>query len=331
MPVRSTERQFPAGLAPSDLGQSKTGPDGRASLVSFNTTPIVQHRFQAYVVFVTDGTLAGQVSGYHWSVESNGGSLSAETDVGYFELRPEWRGSTTVRVTLKGPSDEPVLELRQHVGAPDAVLEVLYEQTTELAPLAGHPETSREVINDLRPHLVELALAGGELNLSLMRIITAITYAEVQRRPVEPRNAVLEAVAAALEAQDASSFVRKGRLGLGCCGIRPHVLAMYVPETPNGTDWYLSRREYPVEETARCALDRTLLEELAALEQAKQVDLFNLLRFPRANLRAAIRLLQVLREQYANDTSFDDLVSDPAKSDQLKSLLDQFKHGPTRS
>ena len=330
MPVRKTERRIPAGYTTADLGQAVNSADGKAALVSFNSTPIVCQRLQGYVVFVPDDTLAAQVNRYDWSIQNGGTVDTWVTEFGYLQYRPGLEGSVSVQVALKGAADQTLgaLEMEQDVVALNTELEALYEQTAKIAPLAGQPETSREVINDLRAYMDELAPRDADPSSSLNRLIFAIAYVEVMGLPVEQRNSMLEQIAAAFDADDSSAFAEEGSAGIGVCRIRPHVLGMYLPETPGGSDWYLSKREYPAGEDERLCINRELLEESTNLAQAKQIDLFNLLRFPKSNLKMAIQLLDGLKTQYFLGSDLETLIND---REQIQSLLDQFKQGPYQS
>lgn len=327
MSVRKTEQRIPAGFAVADLGQTVGSTDGKVALVSYNSTPIVHQRLQGYVVFVLDDTLAAQVDHYDWSIQNAGTLDTSATEFGYLQYQPGLEGSVSVQVTLKGAADQALgtLEMDQEVVALNAELEALYEQTTEIAPLAGQPETSREVINDLRAYMDELAPRDADPSSSLNRLIFAIAYVEVMGLPAEQRNPMLEQIATAFDTDESSSFAEEGSAGIGVCRIRPHVLGMYLPETPGGNDWYLSKREYPKEADERLSINRELLEELTDLAQEKQIDLFNLLRFPKSNLKMAIQLLEGLKAQYFPTGNLESLIND---KDQIQSLLDQFKQGP---
>lgn len=327
MAVRMTEQRIPAGFVASDLGQTVSSADGKAALVSFNSTPIVHQRLQGYVVFVVDEPLAAQIDHYNWSIQNSGNFDSSTTDFGYLQYQPRLEGSVSVQVTLKDAADQTLdtLEMDQESVALNVDLEALYEQTAEIAPLAGQPETSREVINDLRAYMDELAPRDADPSSSLNRLIFVIAYVEVMGLPAEQRNPMLEQIAVAFDANDSSAFAEEGGAGIGICRIRPHVLGMYLPETPGGNDWYLSKREYPEEVDRRLSIKRELVEELTDLPQEKQIDLFNLLRFPKSNLKMAIQLLEGLREQYFPARDLETLIND---KEQIQSLLDQFKQGP---
>jgi hypothetical protein len=300
------------------------------ALVSYNSTPIVHERLQAYVVFVLDDPLTSQVDHYEWSIQNADTLDTSVTEFGYGQYRPGLEGSLAVQVALKGAADQTLatLNLDQEVVALNPELEALYEQTEEAAPLAGQPETSREIINDLRAYMDELAPRDADASSSLNRLIFAIAYVEVMDLPAEQRNPMLEQIATAFDADDSSTFAEGGDTGIGVCRIRPHVLGMYLPETPDGDDWYLGRREYPAEGDQRLGVNRELLDELVGLAQEKQIDLFNVLRFPKSNLKMAIQLLEGLKAQYFPAADLESLIND---KEQIQTLLDQFKRGPYQS
>ena len=330
MAVRKTEQHIPIGFTAVDLGQATVSIDSKAALVSFYSTPIAHQRLQCYVVFVLDEVLVNQVDHYDWSIHNGDNVDTLVTEFGYLHYQPRLEGSMSVHVALKETSDQTlmVLKMEQRVIPPNSELEALCNQKEYIAPLAGHPETSREVINDLRAYIDELAPRDVVSSSSLNRLIFAITYVEVMGLSIEQRNTMLEQITRAFEVDNPSAFVEEGDAGIGVCRIRPHVMGMYLPKTPGGNDWYISKREYPKEDDKRLSINRELLEELMNLPQEKLIDLFNLLRFPKSNLKLAVKLIEGLKAQYFPSTDLDILIND---KDQIQSLLNQFKKGPYKS
>jgi len=204
-------------------------------------------------------------------------------------------------------------------------LEALYVQTDQMIPQAGQPETSREVINDLRAYMDILAPRDIDPDSSLNRFLFAITYVEVMSLLAEDRNPALEEIASALDADNADFFAEEGSKGIGICRIRPHILGMFLPQTAGGTDWFIAKQEFPAEEEKRKELERSLLDEMIALPIEKQIDLFNLLRFPKSCLRMAMQLLEGLRAQYFAADNLPAIINDKPKTEIL---LGQFKEGP---
>jgi hypothetical protein len=327
VPVRPSESRLPAGFQLEDLGQSVSTADNKASLISYNPSPVANGRRQAYVVFVTDNALAAQVAHYDWSIQNGTATVAATTESGYHEFTTQEEGSLSAKVTVKDAADQPLgeLTLDQVVLALNAELEALYEQTAQSVPLVGQPETSREIVNDLRSTMDDLAPRDADPSSSMSRLLFAISYAETLDQPVERRNPALEMLADGFAADDPTAFVEEGRAGIGVCRIRPHALAMFLPETPGGNDWYLPQREFPTEEANRLTLERQLAEELKGLAREKQIDLFNLLRFPRSNFKMAMQLLEGARGKYLGADNTETVIKD---KDKALLLLDQFKNGP---
>ncbi len=323
MGIRKTEQQIPSGLSATDLGHAVSGPDGKTALISFNFNPIVLQRTQAYVVFVLEN--ASDVETIEWSFENDDISETINTNVGYVEYQPQKVGHISIKATLKGPADETqeTLKLQQLVVPPNTELEDLYEQDEEVAPLAGNPETSREVINDYRGYMDELTPRDADNHSTLNRLLFAISYVEDMALPASERNSRLEQIAGSLDVDDSSLFAEEGLTGIGLCKIRPHILGMYLPVTPGGSDWYLERKEFDLQDSLSAS--RELQKALTELPVEKQIDLFNLLRFPKSNLKMAIQILIELKEQYFPSEDWESLITN---KDKTKLLLDQFKRGP---
>jgi hypothetical protein len=191
--------------------------------------------------------------------------------------------------------------------------------------VAADPETSRELVNDVRGYIDELAPRSADPDSTLNRLIFALAYAEAMRVPPADRAAQAERLAAALDQAAPESFADQAETGIGLCQVRPHVLGMYVSATAGGTDWLIDRREFPREEDERSALQHELKADLAQLDEARRVDLFNLLRFPKSNLRMATLLTRELMTQYFPGENLPTILADETKA---KSLIEQFKEGP---
>lgn len=325
MPVRKPERRIPPGFSADDLGEALLSPDSQCALVSFYSSPITQNRLQSYVVFLLDPALQNSVASYHWQA----GDKTANTEAGVWEQMPADVGSLTVNASLldDGGAELRTLSLTQEVVAANAELETLIAQDDAVHPIAGDPVTSREIINDLRAYMDILAPRNADSVSSLNRLLFAIAYVETLEQPAGQRNLNLERIAAAFAESDATTFVQDGAAGIGVCRIRPHALGMYLPVTPGGADFFLPKREYPIKKKDRLPVHNELLKNLQELASEKQIDLFNLLRFPKSNLKMAILLLQGLRAQYFPGDSLEAVIQDKAKT---MALLDQFKNGPTQ-
>jgi hypothetical protein len=108
--------------------------------------------------------------------------------------------------------------------------------------------------------------------------------------------------------------------------VRPQILAMYVSATAGGTAPMLPLREFPADPVARAATLAALRTEFAALAAAARIDLFNLLRFPKPNLRMAMLLVQAHLAKYFPAQSLPAVLADQGKA---TSLITQYKEGPS--
>ncbi len=178
MAVRKTERRLPFDLESSDLGQAMSDEDGKVSLISFQTAPLVSKRRQIYVVFVLDDTLADMVHQYKWTLENNDSSHSEITEYGFYHYIPEEEGSLKLKVELKDDADDTLasIEIVQIVVRHHPELEALVEQDEVVAPLAGNPVISREIINDFRIYMDQLAPRDADEHSSLNRLLFDTSY-----------------------------------------------------------------------------------------------------------------------------------------------------------
>lgn len=321
MAVRKTEQRLPAGVTPAELGQAQG--DARAALVSYHSSPTVVGRQQTYVVFVLDTALQSSVASYHWDI----GSDTQQTDAGVLVYAPTAEGDIDVNVSLRDGADTELvrLSLHQEVVPLNPELETMIAASDQVAPVAADPETSRELVNDVRVYIDDLAPRSADPDSSLNKLIFALAYAEAMAVPPADRTARTARMADALDQAAAASFVDQAEAGIGLCQLRPQVLGMFVSATPGGTDWLIAPREFPHDEDARATLQTALKNDLAQLDEARRVDLFNLLRFPKSNLRMAIQLTQALMAQYLPGDALPAILADETKA---KTLIAQFQEGP---
>jgi hypothetical protein len=204
-------------------------------------------------------------------------------------------------------------------------LEFLISRPDEVTAVADDTETSRELVNDVRVFIDELAPRSADPDSSLNKLLFAIAYAEAMSVRPADRSTQNQALAAALGADQAESFTDQAASGIGLCQVRPQILAMFVSATAGGTTPMLPLREFPKDEAARAPVIATLRKEFVALAAPQKIDLFNLLRFPEANLRMAMQLVQKLMEKYFPGSSLPDILAD---SEKAKTLIKQYKEGP---
>lgn len=321
MPVRKTERQLPASVSAADLGQTEG--DAIAVLVSYHSSPIVKDRMQTYVVFVLDAVMQTNAASFRWQISGN----AFTTQHGILEYTHTAEGNAQISVEIRDGASVALktLSLEQTVIPLNAELETLVNTTDEVAPTAADPETSRELVNDVRVYIDEIAPRALDSESSLNKMLFCVAYAEAMLIPPIDRAAQTDRLANTLEEGTGESFAEQAKEGIGLCQVRPAILAMYRSATPGGSDWLISRREFPHDPDARNAIQTELDTALAALNETQRIDLFNLLRFPKSNLNMAAQLLEAFRNQYYPGEGLPSVITD---EDKAKTLISQYKEGP---
>jgi hypothetical protein len=322
MSVRKTESRLPATLAAADLGEAATAPDGRCALVSFVTSPLVVGRENTYVAFVTDAGLAGAVQSFEWSFAENGGAPAVQTtSFGEAVYTPSATGQLTVTVRLLGAgnSEQSTLTLNQEITALQPEIEAAIAGARNNAgPGIGNPEVAREIVNDHSPYHQQVALRTPESGDAFQRFVFGMVQEGAIQRPPAQRKQQLTQLAAALN-EGTTDFQTLAAAGAGLCGIRLALLAMTRTDLP----W----TELPEQATRRAAADQRLREALAALDEAKRVDLFNLVRFPKSNVVQCARIIETLRDRYFNGTSFQDVLTGMSGT-RAAWITRHFREGP---
>ena len=324
MPVRKTESKLPFDLSAEDLGQHISSAAGSSILVGFLSGPIVIERSQDFVVFVTDSGLASQVSSYHWQIENGTTTANENTDVGYFQYAPTEEGNLNVTVELKSSSNATLvtLNLQQQVIALNTELEALFTREDTNAPMAGHPETSRELINDFRAYIDAVAPRDEDADSTSNSLLFSIIYNEVLSQPSRIRIRNLERIANSLNEDDKTELLYHAENGIGLCQIRPQILAMYLEDSGSPI---IDKVVLPEDEIQRSEANKTLLEELGNLSVDILIDMFNVLRFPKSHITMCKLLLDELKDEFNAGQSYQAVFSD---KDTGKELIKQYKIGP---
>lgn len=324
MPVRKTESKLPFNLTADDLGQNQPALDGKSVLISFLSSPVVTNRLQQYVIFVIDSDMAAQVHSYEWTFSLDGTITNENSSNGYKDFTPSDTGNLSVTIILKNASDQDIgsVQLNQEVIELNGELEALISLPTTNAPLAGDPETSREIINDYRAYMDELCPRTLDPNASANFLLCGITYQELLQQSLQVRAPELESIAASLDGDDKTEMKDQASYGIGVCRIKPHVLAMYLDD---GGSTLLPFTALPEDETERNIARNQLLTDLEANSLEQWIDLFNVLRFPKSNLKMCVRLLEEMKTRYFNGSEFPAIIEN--RSNCL-ALINQFKSGP---
>src|SRR5262249_15056673 len=108
--------------------------------------------------------------------------------------------------------------------------------------------------------------------------------------------------------------------GAGVTNLRLHLLAMTLSSMLDFT-------ELPAGNDERALAEEQLRQSLAALDEDKRVDLFNLVRFPKSNIAQCARIIESLRDRYFPGTNFNDVLSGMSGV-RAQFILGQFTDGP---
>ncbi len=174
MSIRKTEQRLPANFTAADLGQVEE--DAIAVLISYHASPVVKDRMQTYVVLVLDAGMQANASSYRWQV----GTDTITTQHGVLEYTPTAEGETQLSVEIRngGAGVLKTLSLTQTVIPLNAELEAMINTADEVTPTAADPETSRELVNDVRAYIDELAPRSADSESSLNKLLFAVAYPE---------------------------------------------------------------------------------------------------------------------------------------------------------
>lgn len=305
MGVRKTESRIPENVQAADLGQAAVATDGRCVLVSFIFSPLVIHRENTYVVFVTDTALATAVTSFEWSaVENSGAPTTQTTDFGEFSYTPQATGSLTLTVRLlnAAAAEQATLSLTQDVVVTNAELENLITASeAEPGPGVGNVDVARELVNDHNPYYQSVTLQAPEAGDGFKRFVfSTASDGALQHTPAQ-RKAHLNELAASLNGTG-GDFATLSAEGVGVCAVRPVLQAMVLPAV-------LPWTELPDAPTPRATAEEQLRQTLAGLDENKRIDLFNLIRFPKSNITQCGRILEALRNRYFSGTNFNDVLA----------------------
>jgi hypothetical protein len=322
MPVLKTESRLPAGLQAQDLGEAVSTPDGKASLISFMTSVLVQQRENQYVVFITDTAMGVAVAGYEWSVMEGAGAPVITTGSSSFFYSPVQLGPVTVSVrVLDGGNNELAqLSLSQDIVEASEELETMIaEAVDEPGPVMGHPDVLRELINEHNPYYQAVTLQTPEAGEGFQKFVFHMVFEGALRRTAAERKQHLAELAAALNT-GTTDFAQLSAQGAGVSLVRFPLLAMTLPGM---VPWTF----LPEQNSERAVAEETLRGILTALTEAKKIDLYNLVRFPKSNIKCCGRVLEELRNRYFNGTSFDDVLTG-SNGTRAQWMMAQYRVGP---
>jgi hypothetical protein len=323
MTVRKTENRIPTSFQASDFGEANVAADSRCVLISFVTSPLVVARENVYVVFVTDATLAASAESFEWSFAENGGTPQVKTtDHGEIAYTAESAGSVvlSVRILDSGSGEQARLSLEQEIVAANVELEALIaDAQNQPGPGVASPDVARELINDHNPYYQNIGPQAAEPGDAFQRFLFSMVFDGALQRTAADRKQHLTDLADSLNNQG-SDFATLAGKGLGVSGIRLTLLAMTLPAMLDFT-------ELPEAGDQRSLADEQLRQSLAALDEEKRIDLFNLVRFPKSNIAQCGHILEALRDRYFPGTNFNDVLTGMSGV-RAQFIIRQFTEGP---
>lgn len=318
MPVPKTEIRLPFSFQATDLGEAVVSSDSQVALVSYNASPLAQGRKQTYVLFVLNATLQTNLERIRWQV-NNRDITNQETT---YEFTPTDTGTFQINLTLFNNQGAELsrLSFSQVVAPVNQELENLITQDDVTHPIAGDPATSREIINDLLIHLHAIAAVPAQEVLN--RLLFGIAYIEALDHAQTARDQLLQVLRDHINSDRAADFFRDAAPGAGICRLRPELLAMTIQE---GGSTLIPWETLPTGETERQAALTRIRTVLAALPEPQRIDLFNVLRFPKASLKATQLIIDNLRTRLFGGSTLETIMPD---STNATNLINQFKTGP---
>jgi hypothetical protein len=321
MPARKTERRIPDSLQAQDLGQTVTA--GNCALVSYVTSPLVHNRNNHYVVFITDNGMATSANSYDWTITENSGApINSTTQAGELDYRAVKLGRLVIAVSIKdgGNNELASLTLSQEVVDPSEELEdLIAESGDEPGPGMADPDALRELVNEYNLYYQSVTLQNAEPMGGFKRLVFNMVFDGVMKRSVEERKRHLDQLALSLNSAT-TDFATLSTQGAGVSSVRLLLLAMTLP---NMIPWTLM----PEDANERAIVLADLHQSLAQLDENKKIDLFNIVRFPKSNIKSCARILENLRNQYFNTTNFDDVLTGMSGA-RAQWIIAQYRQGP---
>ena len=322
MPIRKTESRIPASFQAADLGQAISNTGGTCSLISFASSPLVRDRTYQYVVFATDNALGNSVNSFSWTITPQSGiAQTTDTPVSEFIYLADEPGPLQVNVRLLGAGNNELetLTLQQEVVDPSEELEDLIDEAIDdPGPGMANPEALRELINEHNTYYRNVLPENPEPEAGYKQMVFNMAFEGVIKRNPQERRRHLTQLAASLN-EGTTDFVTLGTQGAGVCAVRMLMLAMTLGMIPWTT--------LPEEPNQRASAAAELYRSLASLPEENRIDLFNIARFPKSNIVWCGRILENLRNQYFNTTTFDDVISGLSGT-RAQWIIAQYRQGP---
>lgn len=368
MSIRKTESRLPLDYNAFELGEvveetktvSIAGSDIEASfaLISYLTSPIAIGSKIDFVLFVENVPDSDRDNWeYNWKTVRVSTNEVIEKDdgkeEGTFNVKPDFIGEIITSVEVVRDNVSVItLNMKQEIVALDQILEMFLGNEgmvghlgvdKSIGSLGGDETPSRELINNFRKYVFEAIKPAPpppfapkpDIDIPV-RFLAALAYALITRRPKntwfgKDRDDIIEDVAADLN--DDPEKVKKLEFneGIGVCAILPQMLAM-VLKRPGTDNSFTTGTELPSNLDERRQKYKEITENLNNLADAADVkiDIFNLIRFPKSNLRMCTIYLRKLidRARRWENISSNDLINNEFA---LRIVATEYNIGGTES
>lgn len=360
MAIRRTEANLPEGYIPEDFGEVVTLEKSiyingirniKFVLICYLTSPIAINSKIDFVLFVEDVPEDSRENWtYNWkTIKTNSNEIveqAEDIEEGIFSVTVDFLGQiiTSVEVIYNN-TEKTTLELVQEIVPLDSGLEFFLEAgehiknldlLKDIGSFGGDKDVSRELINNFRLYIYEAVIQPPLITQIVpIRFLAALIYAFIMHTPKDKwygsdRDNIIKRIAKDLcdDNEDVKEY--KFDEGIGLTIILPQLLAMVVK--PFGSsDPYIQWRDFDQNKSWRKNIDEiseSLNELPDPLVTDAKVSFFNLLRFPKCNIKMCVLFLRRLldREHRWNNMESDELIG---KEYALKILATEYNQGPS--
>lgn len=318
MSISKSESRLPFNFLPNQLGENQADAANKMILISYYASPLAIGREQTYVLMITDATLQASFHSVRWQV----GNTDQTNQESVWNHTHNQSGPVTVNVTVFNNTGGELgrISLNQTVQPLNQSLENLIELDDQTHPVADDPVTSREIINDLLPHIHSIKNVGT--HESENKMLFGVSYVAALNHRTADREQLINRLRTHVNSNLAADFYTDSAPGAGICRLRPEILAMtYASPASPLIPWQL----LPSDAAQRTTSLATLRTTLAGLTQDNMADLFNLMRFPKASLTALDAVISNIRTQLFSGDPLDTIMGN---STNATDLFNHLIHGP---
>lgn len=338
MSVAEYERTIPniAGFNVSDLGEVSVSQEGYCTLVSALGTNFPEKAVNSYVVFVPERN----VLSYKWILEKIDGigqwvtatsTPFLETEYGRMRWRPNDSGlyKLIVEVYFDGFPQSDSIQIRHTVETQNEEFNRLSQKTPEKVTFLGNKEIARQVIFEFGKNGAFFEQGANKVGgvpsrryLASLAYTANLIWSDSGYEPlrwcgIKERKTWVDG---SMQPLDLPSFINKtisARRRLGLCRIEPIHAAVtlgLIDQPSKAAHWQKVRhKEY-----------KNLAQSFDNLSPRTKQDLYNLLRFPKANIAMAATMLKRYLDAWPVNVAFPESPPDIPNNKTHSQLLATF-------